>query len=327
MSASRALRAGTRSPRAAQAPPRNTATCHTLVTAPMRLDSTAVDEYPPTASARRRAGSSDIAPPASLAVPARASATPSMAPRIAADAPRELRRLGSNAVGTSWPTSARKLAAPMPTTPADSQGCWSFGTGGLSSATAEWVRSTCSDGCGGPSAGGVGVGSAIGQQGVQGALAVRLGRQGVDPRRIKAGVAHQLGHGHEVHPAAHEPGPKRVSEHVWPERIGALGVEVGEPPQPFDDLSGIAVTDPPSPCVEPQGRRGFGARSVSGSPIGPAKMAGWLRPTACPDTSQAGAPAALVHAVDRIVSFHGPPPQRQRCALVFSGVHLRLAGS
>ena len=42
MSANKALRAGTRSPRAAQAPARSTATCQTAVAAPIRLERTAV---------------------------------------------------------------------------------------------------------------------------------------------------------------------------------------------------------------------------------------------------------------------------------------------
>jgi hypothetical protein len=42
ISANRALRAGRRSPRAAQAPARSTATCQTVVAAPMRLERTAV---------------------------------------------------------------------------------------------------------------------------------------------------------------------------------------------------------------------------------------------------------------------------------------------
>ena len=41
-SASSALRAGTRSPRAVQAPARSTPTCHTVVAAPVSEDSTAV---------------------------------------------------------------------------------------------------------------------------------------------------------------------------------------------------------------------------------------------------------------------------------------------
>src|SRR2546421_8188116 len=62
-------------------------------------------------------------------MPASPSATPSMRPRAAAGAPNETRRLGNKAVGISWPTSARKLAAPMPTTPADSQDCSASETG------------------------------------------------------------------------------------------------------------------------------------------------------------------------------------------------------
>ena len=42
MSANKALPAGTRSPRAAQAPARRTPTCQRLVAAPIRLERTAV---------------------------------------------------------------------------------------------------------------------------------------------------------------------------------------------------------------------------------------------------------------------------------------------
>ena len=46
----------------------------------------------------------------------------SISPSAAAGAPRvAVSRLGSRAVGISWPTSARKLAVPMPTTPGPSQ--------------------------------------------------------------------------------------------------------------------------------------------------------------------------------------------------------------
>jgi hypothetical protein len=42
----------------------------------------------------------------------------SISPNAEAGAPSvEFKRLGNRAVGTSWPTSARKLAAPMPLTP------------------------------------------------------------------------------------------------------------------------------------------------------------------------------------------------------------------
>ena len=56
MSASRASRAGTRSPGRPKAPARSTATCQTAVAAPIRLDRTAVVVEPPTARARRRPG-------------------------------------------------------------------------------------------------------------------------------------------------------------------------------------------------------------------------------------------------------------------------------
>ena len=51
-----ALRLGPRTPRAAQAPVRNTATCHGAVANPMLLDRTAVVTYPPTATLERRVG-------------------------------------------------------------------------------------------------------------------------------------------------------------------------------------------------------------------------------------------------------------------------------
>src|SRR4029450_6595350 len=63
-----------------------------------------------------------MAPPASRAMPARPSAMPSISPRAAAGAPRvAVSRLGSRAVGISWPVSDSKLAAPMPATPGLSQ--------------------------------------------------------------------------------------------------------------------------------------------------------------------------------------------------------------
>ena len=47
---------------------------------------------------------------------------PSIRPRAAAGAPRvAVRKLGSRAVGISWPASDRKLAAPMPRTPGVNQ--------------------------------------------------------------------------------------------------------------------------------------------------------------------------------------------------------------
>lgn len=45
-----------------------------------------------------------------------------MSPRVDADAPSVVvSRLGSSAVGISWPTSAKKLAVPMPATPGPNQ--------------------------------------------------------------------------------------------------------------------------------------------------------------------------------------------------------------
>jgi hypothetical protein len=66
-SASRALRAGTRRPRAAQDPARKIPACHGAAAAPIVADSTAVVVYPPIATRRRRPGSSASAPPASIA--------------------------------------------------------------------------------------------------------------------------------------------------------------------------------------------------------------------------------------------------------------------
>jgi hypothetical protein len=55
--------------------------------------------------------SSDSPPPAKRAMPASPSATPSMRQRAAAGATNETSRLGNGAVGTSWPTSAKKSPA------------------------------------------------------------------------------------------------------------------------------------------------------------------------------------------------------------------------
>ena len=85
---------------------------------PVAADSTAVVAYPPTATARRRLGSSARAPPSSRATPARASLTPSMTPNTDAGAPSvEVSKLGNNDVGTSCPASDKKLATPIPVTP------------------------------------------------------------------------------------------------------------------------------------------------------------------------------------------------------------------
>lgn len=121
-SASNAFRAGTRNPRAVQAPARSTATCHTAVAGAIAADNTAVAVYPPTASVRRRCGSSANAPPPKRATPASASLTPSIAPNTDAGAPSvEVSSDGSNDVGISCPTSASRLAPPMPLTPGVSQ--------------------------------------------------------------------------------------------------------------------------------------------------------------------------------------------------------------
>ena len=72
---------------------------------------------------RRRPGSSDSAPPTKRPPPARPSEMPSRSPSAAAGAPRVVvTKLGIRAVGISWPTSARKLAVPMPPTPGVSHG-------------------------------------------------------------------------------------------------------------------------------------------------------------------------------------------------------------
>ena len=102
MSASSALRAGTRSPRAAHAPARKIPACHGAAAAPIAADSTAVVVYPPTATRRRRPGSSASAPPASRASPAPASEMPSISPSADAGACKtEVSSEGSSAVGTS----------------------------------------------------------------------------------------------------------------------------------------------------------------------------------------------------------------------------------
>ena len=80
---------------------------------------------------RRRSGSSASAPPANRATPAQPSAIPSISPSAAADAPSVVvRKLGSSAVGTSCPTSARRLAPPIPATPRVSHGRWGVGAHG-----------------------------------------------------------------------------------------------------------------------------------------------------------------------------------------------------
>lgn len=111
MSASSALRAGTRRPRVVQAAARSTPTCQTEVAAAVAAPSMAVVVQPPTATLRRLAGSSARMPPPKRAAPASASETPSIAPSAAAGAPRvEVSREGSKAVGSrgrrrrgSWP--------------------------------------------------------------------------------------------------------------------------------------------------------------------------------------------------------------------------------
>ena len=72
-SATSALRAGTRSPRAVHARARRIATCQAAVAAPMPAERTVVVVYPPPAMVRRREGSSARAPPPKRATPASAS--------------------------------------------------------------------------------------------------------------------------------------------------------------------------------------------------------------------------------------------------------------
>ena len=57
------------------------------------------------------------APPKRREIPASPSAIPSMIPSAAADPPSEVMNRGRRAVGTSWPRSDSRLAAPMPPTP------------------------------------------------------------------------------------------------------------------------------------------------------------------------------------------------------------------
>ena len=122
-SASSALRAGPRTPRATQPAIRSKPACHTAVASPIAAVRIAVAVYPPTAVVLRRSGSSASAPPPSLATPPSPSASPSITPSAAAGAPSVLvRKAGSRAVGTSWPRSASRLAPPIATTPRFSQG-------------------------------------------------------------------------------------------------------------------------------------------------------------------------------------------------------------
>ena len=79
--------------------------------------------YPPSATRRRRWGSSASAPPASLAKPETASLSPSTNPSAAAGAPRTtVMNDARSAVGISCPTSASRLATPIPVTPLVSHG-------------------------------------------------------------------------------------------------------------------------------------------------------------------------------------------------------------
>ncbi len=44
-------------------------------------------------------------------------------------------------------------------------------------------------------------------------------------------MTRELGDRYEVDPAPHQLGTEGVPEHVWPKRVGTLGVETGEPSQ------------------------------------------------------------------------------------------------
>src|SRR5205814_4190795 len=128
MSARSAFRDGPRTPRAAHASERRTPTCHAAVATPISDERTAVVAYPPTAVARRLAGSSASGPPAKRAAPLAPSAIPSISPSAAAarDAPRPSvseRNDGRSAVGTSCPRSESRLAAPIARTPGRNQRC------------------------------------------------------------------------------------------------------------------------------------------------------------------------------------------------------------
>ena len=121
-SASSAFRAGTRRPRAAQAPARRTPTCQAEVATPIsrrehRGRGVAADRAAPAARVVGERAAGEARGPGSP------SAIPSISPSAAAGAPRvEVRKLGSSAVGTSCPRSARRLAPPIPATPRVSQG-------------------------------------------------------------------------------------------------------------------------------------------------------------------------------------------------------------
>src|SRR3954452_19164097 len=128
MSARSAFRDGPRTPRAAHPRERRTPTCHAAVATPISDERTAVVAYPPTAVARRLAGSSASGPPTTRAAPLAPSAIPSISPSAAAarDAPRPSvseRNDGRSAVGTSCPRSESRLAAPIARTPGRNQRC------------------------------------------------------------------------------------------------------------------------------------------------------------------------------------------------------------
>jgi len=82
-------------------------------------------------------------PPASFASPVNASASPSMAPKVAGPPPSvDVRKVGSKLVTISWLESLNSDAAPTPSTPGVSQrsevGCWAGG-GGLISSVMWWL--------------------------------------------------------------------------------------------------------------------------------------------------------------------------------------------
>src|SRR5512132_3747569 len=118
-----ASRAGVRTPLATQAAARSTPACQTVVARPMAAVHRAVSRYPPRGSRTRRAGWLASGPLTSLATPSRASASPSISPRVAADPPSTpVRKLGRTAVAISWPASLKKLAAPTLATPGETHG-------------------------------------------------------------------------------------------------------------------------------------------------------------------------------------------------------------
>ena len=131
-SASSALRAGTRSPRAAQAPARSSADLPDRGGGADRGGEDGGGGVAADGDAlRRRSGSSARAPPAQPRGAGQpvGDAFDQARARRPARRGSTVRKRGSSAVGISWPTSARRLAAPIPRTPGvsqasvDSSGC------------------------------------------------------------------------------------------------------------------------------------------------------------------------------------------------------------